>query len=409
MATPFSRSVRSLAAERSGIKARLIAVVVMVIVLALWGAWAGLAEVTLWETGAGRVESIHRAHVVGASSSGRVVSVAAELGREVHSGEVLVELEADDVSAQLREAVVRREAFVAQIDAIEVEIEAAAALAESIARGSTFAVAEARAQRRRAGEEARWAREQASRLERLVASRSVADEIGGQAASEAAAWKSEARAAAFATKRVAGEADTREADAIVQLQGLRRERSRLIGQRDSAQAEIEGHTAERSRRRITAPVDGVVGERTELRPGSVVLEGQRVLTIVPRGPLRVVAKFPSRTTVGRLRPGQLARMRLEGFPWTRFGVVQLRVVRVGAEVQSGYLRVEFDIEKVPSEILLTHALQGTVEVAVERASPLEVMLRSVGQSFERSGNVEDVAPGRPVAATRGGVQRVGEP
>lgn len=391
MATPFSRSIRSLTSERSNTRVLSFATIGLLALLIIWGSWAVLAKVTLWQSGVGRVESIHSAHVVGAPSNGRVESVAADLGRKVRSGEVLVELEADDIQARRRQMMVRHDALVTQLEAIEVEIEATEALVDAIAQGSMFAIAEARAEHQRAAEEARWAREQASRLEGLVATSIVSKEAGGRASSEAEAWESGARAAAFATKRVAGEAHTREADATVNLQRLRRERASLRGQRDSVSTEIEQHNAELSRRRVTAPIDGVIGERTDIRPGAVVLEGQQMLSIVPEGPLRVIAEFPS-TALGRLRPGQVARMRLRGFPWTRFGMVELCVAQVGTEVRAGYLRVELDIERIPSGIPLAHALQGTIEVAVEEVTPLEVLLRSVGQVFGEPRESDEVSP-----------------
>lgn len=392
MATPFSRSIRSLTSERSNTRILSLATIGLLALLVVWGSWAVLARVTLWQSGVGRVESIYSAHVVGAPSSGRVESVAADLGRKVRSGEVLVELEADDIQARHRQMMVRHDALVAQVDAIEVEIEATVALVDAIAQGSMFAIAEARAESQRAAEEARWAREQASRLERLVATSSVSKEAGGRASAEAEVWESGARAAAFSTKRVAGEAHTREADATVKLQRLRRERASLSGQRDSVITEIEQHNAELSRRRVTAPIDGVIGERTDIRPGAVVLEGQQLLSIVPEGPLRVIAEFPSSAALGRLQPGQAARMRLKGFPWTRFGMVELRVAQVGTEVRAGYLRVELDIEQTPAGIPLAHALQGTIEVAVEEVTPLEVLLRSVGQVFGEPSESDEVSP-----------------
>jgi multidrug resistance efflux pump len=391
MATPFSRSIRALTSERSNTRITSLAAIGLLVLLMIWGSWAALAKVTLWQSGVGRVESIYSAHVVGAPSSGRVETVAADLGRKVRSGEILVELEADDIQARHRQMVVRHDTLVTQLEAIEVEIEASVALVDAIAQGSMFAIAEARAESQRAAEEARWAREQASRLERLVATSSVSKEAEGQASAEAEAWKSGARAAAFATKRVAGEAHTREADATVNLQRLRRERASLRGQRDSVLTEIEQHNDELSRRRVTAPIDGVIGERTDIRPGAVVLEGQQMLSIVPEGPLRVIAEFPS-AALGRLQPGQVARMRLRGFPWTRFGMVELRVAQVGTEVRAGYLRVELDIERTPDGVPLAHALQGTIEVAVEEVTPLEVLLRSVGQVFCEPCESDEVSP-----------------
>lgn len=392
MAIPFSRSIRSLSAERTHVRASAIKALAVVVMLGLWGAWAMWAEVALRETGIlGRLESVHAAHVVGAPLNGKVTRMATELGREVLAGDVLVELDGREAEAWQRQAMVRRDALVAQLDAIAIELEAAQAVVDAIARGSSYAVAEAHAERHRAAEEARWAREQAARAERLAAAGVSSEEDKQRASVEAASSGSEARAAALATRRVAGEARTREADALVQIESLRREQTRLVGERDAAETEIERLATERSRRRITAPIDGVVGELADLRPGSVVLEGQPMVVIVPHGPLHAVAQFPSSRALGRLHAGQPAQMRLAGFPWTRFGMIELRVATVATEPRGGRLRVELSIEQVPSGVPLAHGLEGSVEVEVERVSPFELGLRSVGHAVAGQPPADDTS------------------
>ncbi|MCB9717493.1 MAG: HlyD family efflux transporter periplasmic adaptor subunit [Myxococcales bacterium] len=378
--------------------------------LLLWGAWAVLARVTLREAGlGGRLESIHAAHEVDAPINGTVARMTTELGREVRAGDVLIELEAGRAEASRLQAEVRRDALVAQLEAITIEIDAAEGVVESINAGSSFAVAEADAERQRAVEEARWAREQASRLQELAEAGVSPLEAQEQASSEAAAWRSEARAAALAKRRIAGEARTREADAAVRLESLRRERTRLAGERDAAESEIARLGVELARYRITAPVDGVVGELADLRPGSVVLEGQRLLVVVPHGPLRAVAQFPSRHALGRLRPGQAARMRLAGFPWTSYGMIELRVVQVGTESRGGLLRAELEIIHAPAAIPLAHGLEGSIEVAVEEVSPLELALRSVGHAVTGEPTSDEGLAARPgVAADPGALSRAEE-
>src|SRR4029450_13885942 len=74
--------------------------------------------------------------------------------------------------------------------------------------------------------------------------------------------------------------------------------------------------------------------------------------------------------LGRLRPGQPARLRLTGFPWTQYGSVTARVASVAAEGRDGRLRVEFSIVPAPASLIpLQHGLPGTVEVEVARVSP----------------------------------------
>jgi len=70
-------------------------------------------------------------------------------------------------------------------------------------------------------------------------------------------------------------------------------------------------------------------------PGSPVklefifkLEGEKIASILPSGTLVVTAQFPPDAAFGRIRRGQSATVRLEGFPWAEFGSVPATVARV---------------------------------------------------------------------------------
>jgi membrane fusion protein (multidrug efflux system) len=112
--------------------------------------------------------------------------------------------------------------------------------------------------------------------------------------------------------------------------------------------------------------------------------------VVPEGRLRAVADFDPEAALGRLHEGQTARMRLRGFPWTEYGTVPATVSKVASEVRDGKVRVELRIDPTTTRIPLAHGLPGSVEVDVERTSPAELLLRSVGHVL-----------GRPVPGRRG--------
>src|SRR4029453_16049414 len=114
---------------------------------------------------------------------------------------------------------------------------------------------------------------------------------------------------------------------------------------------------------------GRLGEVAELRIGSVVREGDRIAAVVTRGELQVVADFLPPSALGRIRPGQPARLRLKGFPWTQCGSLAAAVRRVASEVRNGRVRVELSVgPDLASPIPLQHGLPGTVEVQVERVA-----------------------------------------
>ena len=142
---------------------------------------------------------------------------------------------------------------------------------------------------------------------------------------------------------------------------------------------------------IRAPIDGRLGDIVSLRPGTVLEAGTRVAVVVPSGEVRSVAFFEP-AAVGRVRVGQPARLRLPGFPWTKYGTLQGLVARVGSEQQAGVVRVELTVTRDPqSAIPFEHGLPANVEVQVERLSPAALLLDVAGRFVTRA-NAAATAP-----------------
>lgn len=112
-------------------------------------------------------------------------------------------------------------------------------------------------------------------------------------------------------------ADLEAAAATVQAQRQRMEV--LASQRQAADAAIDQAVAARELATIDldstivrAPVDGVVGNR-QVRIGRLVSPGPSVLDIVPVEDVWLVANFKE-TQIEDIRPGQVAHIRVDGFP-----------------------------------------------------------------------------------------------
>ncbi|MFP2933498.1 HlyD family efflux transporter periplasmic adaptor subunit, partial [Pyxidicoccus sp. 3LG] len=136
------------------------------------------------------------------------------------------------------------------------------------------------------------------------------------------------------------------------------------------------------RRVVRAPADGVIGETSSVRVGAQVKAGDRLATVVAGGDVRIVAQFSPATALGRVRAGHRARMRLEGFSWTEFGMLEATVVAVASEARDGLVRVELSVDEMPPGIPLEHGLPGTVDIAVEQSTPMRLVLRSLGRGLE---------------------------
>lgn len=151
-------------------------------------------------------------------------------------------------------------------------------------------------------------------------------------------------------------------------------------------------------RAVRAPATGRIGEITPTSVGQFVSAGSRLASVVPVGELAIVAHFGADAAVGRIRPRQRARLRLDAFPWTQYGSLPAQVTSVASEPVGGDIRVELTPGRISeSEIPLQHGLVGTVEVEVDRESPADLVLRAAGQrlsgaSRRRASTVDPVPP-----------------
>ena len=55
----------------------------------------------------------------------------------------------------------------------------------------------------------------------------------------------------------------------------------------------------------------------------------------------IAGDFNPGSAIGRVRPGQQATMRLDGFPWAQFGTIAATVTEAATEIRDGNIRVEF--------------------------------------------------------------------
>ncbi len=82
--------------------------------------------------------------------------------------------------------------------------------------------------------------------------------------------------------------------------------------------------------RLTAPVDGVVQQLAVHTVGGVVEAARTLMVVVPRGALTVEAKVLNKD-VGFVRPGQPVVVKVEPFPFTRYGAIAGRIESVNPD------------------------------------------------------------------------------
>ena len=388
MATPFTRTFRAL--EADSFRGSLLALACVIALLGGWLAWFFLAKVARYEvTDTARLEVDQETHPVQSPVLARVVASNLVLGKDVQAGDVLVELDANAERLQVAEQRTQLAALAAQIDSMKTQV---AQLEEARAREqqtARVAVEQAGAKFREADALARSADHEAHRLEKLAAEGLVPRRDYDVGKMEAERLRDAADGLKLEPDRIQRDLRTRESDRRAQLENLQSQIRKLEGDRSTVAASIDRLSYEVERRVIRAPISGRLGEvAATLRPGAVVNEGDRLCAILPPGRLRAIAEFTPPAAFGRIRPGQPARLRLEGFPWAEYGSLAATVSTVASEIRDGKVRVELSIARSPAfAVPLQHGLPGSVEVEVERVTPAALTLRTAGQMMTRPRSV----------------------
>lgn len=222
--------------------------------------------------------------------AGYVTAVEVKDNQAVRAGEVLFRIDDRDYRARLAQAVANVEAAEARRINVDAETELQHAL-----------IRQAEAQSRAAAAELNLATKAYERRRELIRSNTISQAHVDE--SDAARSRAEASVSAAAAtveaqrQRIAVLAAQREAAvaAVAQAEAAR----------DLAEIDLDSTV-------VRAPVGGVVGNR-QVRIGRLVAPGAALLDIVPVDDVWVVANFKE-TQVEHIRPGQRARITIDGYP-----------------------------------------------------------------------------------------------
>ncbi len=384
MATPFIRTVRSLDSDRAA-----PALMGLLLGAGLFGAWAGwfvFARVSLYAVSEVAVlQAVREPHPVDAAVSGQVLQTNLSPGRRVQAGDVLVELDAAPQQLELGAALRSVDALAAKLSALRAQAAAQGSATAAARETGRTGVAEAQARWQEAEAAAEFARRQAQRVAELRGGGYVTEEDSQRAAADAAQRQAAARALQLTVERLGWEYRRDVADRRAGLQQAEGQRIDLEAQIDTGRVQIARLQRDISLRRVTAPIDGRLGDVVAIQVGSVVAEGQRLATVVPVGSLKLVADFAAPRAMGRLRVGQRAELRLAALPWTQYGGIRARVARLSAEPSHGSIRAELFISPDANQApRLEHGMNGITEVEVDRVSPLLLLIRKMGWLREAS-------------------------
>ncbi len=381
MASPFSRTLRSL--ESEGSRAWIVGLVAFGFLLLLWMVWFFAAELPVYAISEdARLEVEQAPHPVAALEGGRVVTVFAQVGLDVEMGDVLFELDSELEQRRWQEEVARHAALVQEIASLRQALASESAAKEDAGAVAGAAIEEARSFHRAELVAAELAEEEADR-NRQLQEQGLTSEMDQQRAEAAAReQRSQAEALAQSVARLERTRRLEASDRRAKIDQLERELTELEGLAETSGAAVDRLAEEIERRQIRASASGRLGELAKVRPGLVLAAGDHLATILPAAALEVIAGFQPSDALARVRAGQEAQLRLDGFPWTEFGSLEARVVRVSDEARDGTLRVACSVVKAEgSQIPLQHGMPGTLVVEIERVSPAALVLRAAGRTI----------------------------
>lgn len=387
MPIAFSRSLRALGAESA--RGTALGVALAVGFLAAWAAWLVLARVSLIATSEqARLEVARAAVPLAPVVDGRVLSASLALGRRVAVGELLLELDSRGLQLARAEVDAERQGLLTELGALAGEHAALAAAIEAFEAGGRTRQSEASASAQEAQIAAAFARTMSERSESLrglgVESSEAAELLQARERGSAAV----ATIRRLQVARTRAELGERLATMRIDLARTSREEAelqRVLAAKIAAIATLDHQIDQHS---LRAPIAGRLGGVVPLQAGAVLTRGAVVAVVISDDPLRIVGRFTP-AGVGRIRPGQPARMRLDGFPWAEFGSLHGRVAAVASEAEDGLVRVECDMSEqtdemsggTASKIPAEHGLTGVLEVEVESVSPAALLLRTIGQAL----------------------------
>ena len=279
-------------APRRGVRC---AVIVIGAAGMLAAGWAGWEYWTSWRFFVSTDDAYVQADIVtiAAEVDGTIVTVAVGDNQPVSAGDLLATIDPRDYQAAVDNA---------QADVDEARANIVTATAEVAAQQA--AVDQAKADRDGDTAKAKFAQESADRTGTLA-------KKGWSSTMDAQSTAADL-AAAQATVASDGAALEAAQQRIPVLKGQIQGAKAAL---EAAEAELEQAGVNLTRTRLTAPVDGIVAERT-VRVGQYVQPGTQLLALVPVRQVYVVANYKE-TQLTDVTPGQPASVTVDTFPGTR--------------------------------------------------------------------------------------------
>ena len=374
----------------------------------LWAGWAEVDDVTRAE---GRVVPSSDVQLVQAPEAGIVTGIGVGEGDVVAEGALLAELDGTVAAAQVDELSLRAFALSARIARLEAEVAGTPPVfPDPVLPGAAGIVASERdLHAARAGQvETEIAVLETQRRQRAEELRGAEAELGTALAQMAlfereagileplVRQRLESETALLALRRSAAEAEGRQVrshSAIARgaaalseiddrIRALRQERrAAALGELAQARAElaeVEARLPALSQRlarsELRAPMRAIVNRIMVPTRGAVVQAGQTLMELVPVDDTLLVEAYVRPADIAFLRPGLPVRVKLTAYDFARYGGLDGRIVRVGADAVQRSDREEaaYAIE-VRTESAILDAGGAAVEILPGMVAQVDIL------------------------------------
>lgn len=146
---------------------------------------------------------------------------------------------------------------------------------------------------------------------------------------------------------------------------------------------------------LTSPIDGTVTQLSVHTLGAVVKPADPLLIIVPKGEELIVEAMVLNKDVGFVREGQDAEVKLEAFPFTRYGVIKGTIERISTDsVENKELGLVFPclvrlhathITVGLKNIALAPGFSATAEIKTGDRRIIEFLLSPLSRRLQEAG------------------------
>lgn len=140
---------------------------------------------------------------------------------------------------------------------------------------------------------------------------------------------------------------------------------------------------------LTAPVDGTVQQLAAHTVGGVVPEAEPILMLVPADNALEVEAFLENKDIGFVNPGQEAEIKIETFPYTKYGTIHAQVTHVSHDaindekkglIYSTRVKLDHSTMQVEDKIVnLSAGMAVTVEIKTGKRRVIEYFLSPLMQ------------------------------